>query len=427
MTSSQVPARPTLTPKTVIAGMTGNVLEWYDFAVYGYLAPILGRLFFPASDRLASLLAAFAVFAIGYAARPLGGVIFGHIGDRLGRKPALIISILAMGIATFTIGILPTHAAIGTAAAASLVALRLLQGISIGGEYTGSIVLIAEQSLPERRGLNATWPQVGCLMGFLLGSGIGAGVSNLLGEAAMLHGGWRVPFLLGAVIAIVGLLIRRGLSESLPPQARAVAGLSPVVLAFRDHWQTILRMMSILMVNTAGFYLLFVYAASYLTERMHMSTGRALDINTINLFVVLAAILPAAALSDRIGRKPLLYAATIGTILFGWPLWWLMHQHSFESVLLGQLGLALIFSAGLAVFPATIVEMLPPEVRVSGTSIGYNLGVGLIGGTAPLVATYLVARTGNDFAPVYYLIVFAFIQLVSLLTLPETARKPLLK
>jgi MHS family proline/betaine transporter-like MFS transporter len=243
----------------------------------------------------------------------------------------------------------------------------------------------------------------------------------------MLHGGWRVPFLLGAVIAIVGLIIRRGLSESLPPQARAVAGLSPVVLAFRDHWQTILRMMSILTVNTAGFYLLFVYAASYLTERMHMSTGRALDINTINLFVVLAAILPAAALSDRIGRKPLLYAATIGTILFGWPLWWLMHQQSFESVLLGQLGFAMIFSAGLAVFPATIVEMLPPEVRVSGTSIGYNLGVGLIGGTAPLVATYLVARTGNDFAPVYYLMTFAFIQLVSLLTLPETARKPLLK
>lgn len=206
------PSRPSsATPnpagqRTVLAGAIGNVLEWYDFAIYGYFAPIIGTLFFPADDPLASLLAAFGVFAVGYAARPLGGAAFGHIGDKIGRKPALILSVMMMGAATSAIGLLPDHAEIGTTAALLLVALRIAQGLSVGGEYPGSIVFLAEHAPPERRGYLASWPMFGSVGGFLLGSGLGALVSSMLDDAAMHAWGWRIPFLLGALIATGGVV-----------------------------------------------------------------------------------------------------------------------------------------------------------------------------------------------------------------------------
>ena len=411
--------------RTVLAGTIGNVLEWYDFAVYGFLAPILGRAFFPADDPVASLLAAFGVFAIGYAARPIGGAIFGHIGDKFGRKPCLILSVSLMGLATVSIGVLPDHAVLGTTAAALLVLLRVFQGLSVGGEFTGSIVFLAEQAPPNRRGLRACWPQFGCLIGFLLGSGIGALTSTILGEAAMDAWGWRVPFLFGAVIAVCGLVFRRQLTES-PAMAQTTERIgAPVIAALRDYWPVILKLICLIMVAAVGFYMIFIYAASYLTEQMHLSTAKALDINTISLLVMLAVTLPGAALSDRWGRRPLLMFFALGTLICAWPLWWLMHQDSFALILLGQMGFALFFGVGFAVAPATMIEMLPAQVRCSGVSIGYNACIGLLGGTTPLVATYLTARTADDFAPVYYLMAAATLSIVIVWRLPEMAGKPL--
>ncbi|MEM7224740.1 MAG: MFS transporter [Pseudomonadota bacterium] len=411
--------------RNVVAGMAGNVLEWYDFAVYGFLAPILGKAFFPADDPVASLLAAFGVFAVGYAARPLGGALFGHIGDRFGRKTCLVLSICLMGGATASIGLLPDHAALGTTAAALLVLLRVFQGLSVGGEFTGSIVFLAEHAPPAHRGLRASWPQFGCLIGFLLGSGVGALTSTVLGEAAMAAWGWRVPFLLGAVIALCGIFFRRNLTES-PAMAQATERMgAPVIVALRDYWPVILKLISLVMIAAVGFYMIFVYAASYLTGQMHLSTAKALDINTLSLLVMLAVTVPGAMLSDRFGRRPLLLFFALGTLLCAWPLWWLMHQQSFALILLGQMGFALFFGVGFAVVPATMIELLPPQVRCSGVSIGYNACIGLLGGTTPLIATYLTQRTADDFAPVYYLMAAAALNLFIIRRLPETAGKPL--
>jgi MHS family proline/betaine transporter-like MFS transporter len=401
------------------------VLEWYDFAVYGTLAPILGKLFFPADDPTASLLAAFGVFAIGYAARPLGGIILGHIGDRMGRKPALILSVLMMGAGTTAIGVLPTHAEIGTAAAVLLVVLRILQGLSVGGEYPSSIVFLGEHAPPERRGYVASWPMFGSVVGFLLGSAFGALLSNLMSEAALEAWGWRLPFLFGAVIALCGVLFRRHMSE--PPAFAAAQPLTaaPIVAAFRDHWRAIVQIIGLSLVNAVGFYLLWVYATSYLTDRMHVSTADALDINTLSLVVMMPAVTLSAILSDRIGRKPLLYFVSLGTLLLAWPLWWLMHHQSFLLILLGQVGFAVLYGAGYAGLSAVMIEILPAGVRCSASAIGYNICLGLFGGTTPLVATYLVERTADDFAPAYYLMATAVISLIATLSLPETARKPL--
>ncbi len=401
------------------------MLEWYDFAVYGTLAPILGKLFFPADDPTASLLAAFGVFAIGYAARPLGGIILGHIGDRMGRKPALILSVLMMGAGTTAIGVLPTHAEIGTTAAVLLVVLRILQGLSVGGEYPSSIVFLGEHAPPERRGYVASWPMFGSVVGFLLGSAFGALLSNLMSEAALEAWGWRLPFLFGAVIALCGVLFRRHMSE--PPAFAAAQPLTaaPIVAAFRDHWRAIVQIIGLSLVNAVGFYLLWVYATSYLTDRMHVSTADALDINTLSLVVMMPAVTLSAILSDRIGRKPLLYFVSLGTLLLAWPLWWLMHHQSFLLILLGQVGFAVLYGAGYAGLSAVMIEILPAGVRCSASAIGYNICLGLFGGTTPLVATYLVERTADDFAPAYYLMATAVISLIATLSLPETARKPL--
>jgi len=408
--------------RNIVAGALGSVVEWYDFAIYGYLAPIIGALFFPADDPVASLLAAFGVFAIGYAARPVGGALFGYIGDRFGRKPALMISVMTMGAATVAIGVMPTHAQIGPAAAFALVALRIAEGLSVGGEFTGAIILLGEHAGPERRGLYAMWPEVGCIAGFLLGSGVGAVTSALVGPERMLAWGWRVPFLLGGTIALCGIAFRRQMTESPALEAaRRDFARAGVAATLAGHWRVIARFVGLLLLNSIGFYTMFIYAASYLTERMHVTTARALDINTASLFVMLAVVGPAAMLSDRIGRKPPLYIASLATLALAVPLWWLMNQEHPMAIFAGQAGFGALFALGFGGIPALMSELLPPHVRCTGTGIGYNVALGLFGGTAPLVATYLVARTGDDYTPAYYVMAVAAISFIALLGLPETA------
>ena len=411
--------------RNIVAGTVGNVLEWYDFAVYGYLAPIIGALFFPAGDPMASLLAAFGVFAIGFAARPLGGLVFGHIGDKLGRKPPLLYSVFMMGGATLAIGLLPVHAQIGAVAAILLVMMRIAQGLSVGGEYTGSVILLAEHAPPERRGYYAVWPEFGCIIGFLLGSGIAALTTGVLGHERMVAWGWRIPFLLGAVIAVWGIACRRHITESpvvtranRPPDGSAL-------VAVVAQWRPIVRLVCLMLMFCITFYMMFVYAASYLVDRMHVSTARALDINTVSLVIMLALIVPSAMLSDRVGRKPMLYAITIGMFVLAWPLWWLMHQATLAAILAGQAGFAVLLGLTAGVAPVAMSEMLPANVRCMAVGVGYNLTMALFGGTAPLIATYLVARTADDFMPAYYMMAVAAVSFIAVLGLPETAGKQL--
>lgn len=410
--------------KVIAAGISGNVLEWYDFAVYGFYAPIIGKLFFPSEDPTVSLIASFGAFAAGFLMRPVGGFIFGHIGDKIGRKRALILSVMLMAIPTGIIGILPDHATIGIAAAVLMVLMRMLQGLSVGGEYTGSIVYLAEHSPTKRRGFFTSWTLFGAVGGILLGSGVGALISNLLTEAQVADWGWRVAFISGILVGVVGMIIRRHLPD-MPEDASADKPKSPVVEAIKTQWRSMAKVIGFNIINAVGFYMMFVYVVTWLIKQVKEPRSDALDINTISMAVLLVLVPICGALSDKIGRKPLLLFGAGGIAIFGYPLIWLMHHPDFMMILLGQLGFSVLIGAYFGAGPATLTEMFPRRVRVSALSVGYNIGLAIFGGTTPLVATWLISRTHNDLSIAWYLIACAIVSFLVVLTLKETAGKPL--
>ena len=410
--------------RTIVAGIVGNVLEWYDFAVYGFFAPIIATLFFPSADPVASLVAAFGAFAAGFMARPFGGLVFGYIGDRFGRRATLVWSVILMAVPTCIVGVLPGHASIGAAAAILMVLMRVLQGLSVGSEYTGSVVFLVEHAPDRRRGFFGSWTIFGAVAGILLGSAISAGIHGVLSEEALHAWGWRVPFILGLVIGIVGLLIRRGLPER-PAADRDLRPANPIIEAFRTEWRAMLRVIGFNVVNAIGFYMIFVYIATFLVKRVKIPASEALDINTISMVVLLLLIPATGALSDRVGRRPLLLCGTAGLLLFAYPLLWLMHHPDFGLILLGQLGFAVLIGLYFGAGPAAMAEAFPARVRCSALSVGYNICLGIFGGTTPIVATYVIARTHDDLSIAWYLMLAAAISLIVALRLPETAKAPL--
>jgi MHS family proline/betaine transporter-like MFS transporter len=419
-----MPGGPVLEHRLVVAGIAGNVMEWYDFAVYGYFAPIIGRQFFPSDDPTASLIAAFGVFAAGFLMRPIGGLVFGHIGDRIGRKHALTVSVLAMAIPTFLIGLLPGHQQIGALASVLLVVLRMVQGMSVGGEYTTSVVFLVEGAAADRRGLAGSWSVFGAVAGILLGSAVGAVISSLLAAKTIESWAWRLPFLIGLVVGLAGLYIRRHIPEPIRLTETAPAR-SPILEAFRSEWRTMLRIAGWNVLNAVGFYMAFVYVVTYFQEIDRVPSAQALQINTINMVVLLILIPLGGAWSDRAGRKPLLVGSALGVLMLAWPLFWLMHHPDFGPMLLGQMGFAVLLGIFLGVMPATMVEAVPARVRCSGLSISYNLCLGIVGGLTPMVTTYLIAKTHDDLSPAWYMMAAAGVTLAVVLGLHETARERL--
>jgi len=297
--------------RTVIAaGAIGNVLEWYDFAIYGYFASSIGRAFFPKEDPVAQVLSAFGIFAVGFLMRPIGGALVGYIGDKLGRRAALTFSVTAMAIPTFLVGVLPGHDVLGVLAPIALTLLRMLQGLSVGGEYTTSIVFMVEHAPPGRRGLIGAMGCCGAIGGILLGSATGALLSNVLPADAMQAWGWRIPFLLGLVVGLAGFFLRRHLDEGAVPQA---AGHSPLRETVSKHGWLLARLAGLSVFNAVGFYLLFVYIVSWLELADGIAPAHALEINSLSMLVLLPCMVGMGALSDRVGRKPVLLAATGGT------------------------------------------------------------------------------------------------------------------
>jgi MHS family proline/betaine transporter-like MFS transporter len=405
--------------KTVAAGMIGNLLEWYDFAIYGYFAAAIGRHFFPHQDPVAQLLSAFGVFAIGYLMRPVGGALIGHIGDRFGRRAALTFSVVAMAIPTFLIGLLPGYATIGLAAPVALTLLRMVQGLSVGGEYTSSMVFLVEHAPERRRGLMGALASCGATAGILLGSAVGAGFAATMSSAALEAWGWRIPFLLGLVVGIAGYGLRRHVPETLPTERRQRA---PIVETLRDHWWVVLGIAGLSAFFAAGFYVTFVYLVSWLQTADGIAPARALEINSFSMAVVLPITIAAGWLSDRTGRKPFLLLATILGFVAALPLWWMMHHPSAELAQLGQLGLVLIVGLFVGALPAAMVECAPPSVRCTAVALGYNVTLGVIGGLTPLVAAWLVERTGDELAPAFLIMATAVISFLVILRMPETYR-----
>jgi MHS family proline/betaine transporter-like MFS transporter len=410
---------PVAARRGIVAGVVGNMLEWYDFALFGFFARQIGAHFFPAGDPTVSLLAAFGTFAAGFLMRPVGGALFGWIGDRYGRKQALIGSVLAMAIPSFLIGLLPDAAHIGLAAPVLLILLRMLQGVAVGGEYMASAVFLVEGADPGRRGFMGSWGPFGASAGTLLGSAAGAIVNFALPPEAVLAYGWRIPFLLGILVGLGGLGIRRHYVERVPHLAPAKA---PLFEAFAAHWRTMAHLVALTCGISVGFYTTFVYSSTWLQQVANVPAKTALGINTVSMALLLLAIPAAGIASDRFGRRKVLSWAAGALALLAVPLMGLMATGRPASIFGGQILLGLLVGVNGATLPATMAELAPWRVRCTVLSVGYNVALALLGGTTPMVAAWLMARTHASLAPAVYLSGAAALSFIGALWLPGTAR-----
>lgn len=423
-------AEPGAVRKAVKGAAIGNTVEWFDFAIYGFLATYIADKFFPSGDDTAALLNTFAIFAAAFFMRPLGGFFFGPLGDRIGRQRVLALVILLMSASTLAIGLVPSYDSIGVLAPILLLLLRCLQGFSAGGEYGSGACYLAEFAYDKHRGFVVSFLVWSVVVGFLLGSVTVTALEALLPEAAMDAYGWRIPFLIAGMLGAVGLYIRLRLGdtpefESLREQGEV--STSPLKEAVTTSWRPILQIIGLVVIHNVGFYIVFTFLPSYFTKTLEFTKTDAFVSITIASIVALVLIPPLGALSDRIGRKPLLIAGSVGFALLAYPLFLLLNSGSLAAAVTAHAALAAVESVFVCASLAAGAELFATRVRSSGYSIGYNLSVAVFGGTAPYVATWLVARTGNEIAPAYYVIAAAVITLLTVLTMRETAGRPLRK
>ena len=406
--------------RTLLAGAIGNVLEWYDFALYGYFAPIFAVLFFPSEHPSLSLITAFGVFAIGFLARPLGAILFGYWGDTIGRRNALAWSVLLMAIPTCLVGVLPTYEMIGVAAPMVLTLCRFLQGLSVGGEFTGSVIFLVEHAARPQRGYVGSWAGFSAQMGALLGSGVGALTAVTLTNDALHQWGWRIPFFLGGLIALVGWYLRTKAKESPAfEQLRQTGALStsPLRDVIADHRLPLIQLIGLVWLHGVAFYLLYVYLTTYLATVTTAPLGTVLMLNT-GCMTLLALLIPAAGrLSDTVGQKPLLIIGAGGLAILSYPLFLWLTSGDLPYMITGHILLTVLVSCYMGPFFAAIADLFPARQRYTGLSLGYNIASALFGGTAPLVATLLIERSGNIHAPSLYLSFCAAVSLAVVVTL----------
>jgi MHS family proline/betaine transporter-like MFS transporter len=401
--------QPAHKTQTVVAGVIGNVLEWYDFALFGFLTPVIAPLFFPSTDRLASLLDTFGVFALGFLMRPVGGILFGHIGDRFGRKVALQWSVLLMAIPTTILGLLPTHAQVGVLAPLLLTLLRMLQGISVGGEFIGSMSFLGEHATPARRGFIGSWCTFSGGLGNLMGSGMATLITGLIPEPHLSSWGWRVPFLGGLAVGLIGFWLRRGVTESPRFEEAVKAGQtarSPVFLALQQDRKGLLLTVGLALMLSVGFYLPWVWLSTYLSRinSPHLPLSTALEINTFAMAVMIVLIPVGGLLSDRFGRKRVMVLGCAALAVAVYPLFVLLSSGRPRADLEAQLVIAALAAMVQGPAPAAFVELFPTRTRYSGIALAYNGTLALLGGTTPLIATWLIDETGYARAPAFYLL-----------------------
>ena len=415
----------TSTRRAVTAAVIGNVLEWYDFAVYAYVAVYIARKFFPQGDEVTALLATFLAYGLGFVARPLGGIILGRVGDTHGRKTALLITIALMAVGTVLIGILPTYAAIGIAAPMLLVLARLMQGFSAGGEWGSSTAYIVEWAPQDQRGFYGSFQQTSVVAGLLLGSGIAALFTTILTSEQMDAWGWRIPFLLGGILGPVGLWMRRTIDET-PAYKKMTAAPVSAGEAHTNPWLLAGRAFGFTIVWTVCFYVLLNYMPTYTQKYLKISASAALWSNTIGLLALLIFIPILGKLSDRIGRKPLLLACCVAYIVLPYPIFsFLVSGASYTALIMVQILFAILIAMFSGPGPAAIAEIFPTRTRSTWMTSGYALSVAIFGGFAPFISVYLIDKFNSPLAHTFYLIAAAVVSTIVIATLRETAHEPL--
>ncbi|MFF0383389.1 MFS transporter [Streptomyces sp. NPDC004286] len=432
---STAPPPPAKLPRIVAASLIGTTIEWYDFFLYGSAAALVfNKLFFPDSDPLVGTLLAFVTYAAGFAARPLGALVFGHFGDRLGRKKLLVLSLLLMGSATFAIGLLPTHATIGTAAPVLLTVLRLVQGFALGGEWGGAVLLVSEHGDARRRGFWASWPQTGAPAGQLLATGVLSLLTATLSDDAFVAWGWRIPFLLSGVLVVVGLWIRLSVDESPVFQqalARAEARQGeaaeklPLVSVLRHHWREVLIAMGARMAENISYYVITAFILVYATTAADVSKQTALNAVLIGSAVHFAVIPAWGALSDRVGRRPVYLFGAAGMGLWIFPFFALVDSGSFGGLVLAVSVGLILNGAMYAPQAAFFAEMFATRVRYSGASIGAQFSSVAAGAPAPLIATALLAKYDSATPIALYVIGAVLLTLVAVGVARETRNRDL--
>ncbi len=417
--------------RVVLASFIGTTIEWYDFFLYGTAAALVfNKLFFPTIDSLAGTMAAFGTYAVGFFARPLGGIIFGHFGDKLGRKSMLVTTLMMMGVATFLIGVLPTYEQAGVLAPVLLIALRFIQGLGVGGEWGGAVLMAVEHGRACRRGFHASWVQAGVPIGLLLATAV-FNLFSSLPEKQFLAWGWRVPFLLGILLMAVGLFIRLAIVES-PVFAQMKAAKSesriPILEVITKYPRNVILAMGARFAENAFFYIFTVFVLSYSTERLGLAKSTVLNGVLVASAIQFFVIPFFGALSDRVGRRPVYIGGAIFLALFAFPFFMLVDTKSTAAVwlaiVIGLIGHSAMYGPQAAFFS----ELFGTSVRYSGASLGYQLASPLAGGLAPLIATGLLKWSGGHPWPIAaYLIGMAAITIVSVWLAAETHRDELQK
>ena len=400
----------TVSKRVLWASLIGSSIEWFDYFLYGTVAALVfNQLFFPAEDPAVGTMLAFASFALSFFIRPFGGIIFSHIGDRIGRKKTLVLTLGLMGGATVLMGLLPTYQAIGIAAPILMVLLRLVQGLGIGGEWGGAMLLAVEYAPKERRGFFGSVPQMGVTIGMLLAT-LALTVMSMLPDDVFLSWGWRVPFVLSAVLVFVGLWIRKGIDETPSFKKNQAAGnvvAVPLLETLKHHKREVLIAVGAKFVETAPFYIMSTFIVYYATKELGFSRTQALNAVTVATVVTTLLIPLMGALSDRIGRKTVYIAGVLMMMAYAFPYFWLLQTRSFSMLILATvIGLGVIWAPTTAVLGTMFSEIFKSNVRYTGITLGYQIGAALAGGTAPLVATFLLAKFDHSYVPIALYIIF---------------------
>jgi len=422
------------TLRRAIAGTAiGNFTEWYDFGVYGFLATTIARVFFPggASGSPAQLIGAFATLAAAFVVRPFGGMLFGPLGDRIGRKRVLMMTILLMALATTATGLLPGYATAGIWAPVLLLLLRLVQGFSTGGEYVGAMIYIGEHAPDRRRGALSGWLPFGTLSGYICGAALVTGLTSALPAQAMTTWGWRLPFLVAAPLSVVGLYIRMRLEETpafarLERRERAVSTVRRLRETVVRQWRPLLVCVGLVLTFNVTNYMLTGYLPAYFADVLHAPQTPALALIVAVMVILVGAVTFVARLSDRIGRKPIMWVGC-GLLVFGAVPAFLLLRYGGGYVLpfAGVLLIGLMLLCFNSTEPSSLPTLFPTNIRYGSLGVGFNLSVAAFGGTTPLISEALVAGTGNDLAPAFYLVFAGLVGVVSVALLPEPAGKRL--